>query len=166
MAPSRACAAQIRAIMAASAPAPVATAVVEERAKKVSPEGAAAKAETPAARPASAQTEVAKTVEAWAAAWSRKDVRAYLAHYARDFKTPGGQSRPAWETERRQRIDKPGGIQVTVDDLHVSFDGDQRATVRFRQNYRSVGLKSSIGKTLDMVRRDGRWLIQQERVGG
>jgi len=147
-----------------TAPA-AATAAVEKAAEKVSPVGTAVKAETPAARPAPAQAEVIKAVESWAAAWSRKDVRAYLTHYSRDFKTPGGQSLAAWEAERRQRIDKPGRIQVTVENLRVDFAGDQRATVRFRQNYRSAGFKSSTGKTLEMVRRDGRWLIQQERVG-
>jgi tetratricopeptide (TPR) repeat protein len=109
--------------------------------------------------------EVAKTVEGWAAAWSKKNVKGYLAHYARDFKTPGGESRANWEAERTQRIDKPGAISVGVDGLRVSNDGPDKATARFRQHYKSATLKTSSNKVLVLVRQDGKWLIQQERIG-
>jgi tetratricopeptide (TPR) repeat protein len=107
----------------------------------------------------------AAIVEHWAAAWSRKDVGAYLAHYARDFQTPGGVSRANWEAERRQRISKPGDIAVSVEDVRVTPEGADKATARFRQNYRSANLKTSSSKALLLVRQDGKWLIQQERVG-
>ncbi|MCM2288869.1 MAG: tetratricopeptide repeat protein, partial [Sulfuritalea sp.] len=55
-----------------------------------------------------ANAEITRAIELWAAAWSRKDVKAYLAAYARDFKTPGGESRAAWDAERQKRISKPG----------------------------------------------------------
>lgn len=110
--------------------------------------------------------EVARAVEAWAAAWSKKDVKAYLARYAKDFKVPGGGSRAAWETERAQRVGKPGKIAVSVDNIKVSADSADQVTVKFRQNYKSATLNSSATKTLVLVKRDGKWLIQQERVGG
>jgi tetratricopeptide (TPR) repeat protein len=109
--------------------------------------------------------DVGKAVESWAAAWSRKDVKAYLGHYAKDFTPPGGDSRAKWETERAQRIDKPGEIVVSVENLTVTPDGADKATARFRQNYRSATLKTSSNKALAFVHQDGRWLIQQERVG-
>lgn len=108
---------------------------------------------------------VESAVDAWAAAWARKDVRGYLAAYARDFKVPGGKSRSAWETERRQRIDKPGTIDVRVDRMKISVDGD-KAIARFRQTYRSGNLDATTSKRLDLVKREGRWLITQESVGG
>ena len=37
--------------------------------------------------------EVIRTLNAWAKAWSDKDVAAYLAFYASDFRPPGGASR-------------------------------------------------------------------------
>jgi tetratricopeptide (TPR) repeat protein len=117
-----------------------------------------------AAKPATAAPD-ASVVEHWAAAWSRKDVGAYLAHYARDFQTPGGVSRANWEAERRQRIGKPGEIAVSVEDVRVTPEGADKATARFRQNYRSANLKTSSSKALLLVRQDGKWLIQQERVG-
>ena len=70
----------------------------------------------------------------------------------------------AIQTERKQRIDKPGKLQVTVDDIKVSISGDT-ATVRFRQQYTSATLKSTTSKTLTLVKSDNKWLIQQERVG-
>ena len=114
--------------------------------------------------PAAVESELTKAVQGWASAWSRKDVKAYLAYYAGDFQTPKGVPRKAWETERAQRIDKPGKLQVSVSDIKVSLAND-KATVRFRQDYTSASLKSSAGKTLVFVKSGGRWLILQERVG-
>ncbi|MBK5913421.1 tetratricopeptide repeat protein [Rhodocyclus purpureus] len=110
------------------------------------------------------EADIERALRNWAAAWSRKDVRAYLASYAPDFQTPRGVSRKAWEAERTQRIDKPGKIEVMVEDVRISLNGD-KATVRFRQSYKSATMKSSTGKTLVFVRSGGAWLIQQERVG-
>lgn len=108
---------------------------------------------------------VIKTVQSWAAAWSRKDVKGYLACYSRDFTPPKGQNRKAWEDERNQRLSKPGEIEVKIEDLKVVGIDSNRATVKLRQNYRSANLSSSSGKTLILVWQDGKWLIQQERVG-
>jgi tetratricopeptide (TPR) repeat protein len=122
--------------------------------------------------PADKQQEAASAIEAdvkkallgWASAWSRKDVKGYLSYYANDFQTPKGVARKEWEAERAKRIDKPGKLQVSVDDIRVSI-ADDKATVRFRQNYVSSSLKSSTGKTLVFVKSGSKWLIQQERVG-
>lgn len=131
-----------------------------------------AKAEPPAPekKPAAkaddrAEADIRKSVQSWASAWSRKDVKAYLGHYAKDFKTPGGVPRKAWEGEREARLTKPGPISVSADNLAVKISNDE-ATVRFRQSYDSANLKTATSKTLVLVRRDGRWQIQQERVGG
>ncbi|MEC5388047.1 tetratricopeptide repeat protein [Uliginosibacterium sp. H3] len=119
--------------------------------------------EKPAAKEAQ-QADVQKTIEGWAAAWSRKDVKGYLAVYAKDFDVPGNASRKSWEDERESRIAKPGNIKVGVTDLKVQIDGDQ-ATARFRQHYSSATLNTTTSKTLVLVQRGNRWLIQQERVG-
>ncbi|MCX7169644.1 MAG: DUF4440 domain-containing protein, partial [Proteobacteria bacterium] len=85
--------------------------------------------------------------------------------YAKDFQTPGGEPRATWETERGKRLTKPGNILVGIENLQVTSEGADRATVKFRQHYRSASLKTSSTKVLVMVRQDGKWLIQQERVG-
>jgi hypothetical protein len=43
-------------------------------------------------------------------------------------------------------------------------DGD-KATAKFRQHYASGSLKSSTNKVLQLLKQDGKWLIQQELVG-
>jgi ribosomal protein L6P/L9E len=92
-------------------------------------------------------------------------VDAYLAFYARDFKTPKGETRAEWEAARKQRVSTPKKIEVAVESPKVTLKGDS-AVVTFRQAYRSDSLKISGRKTLHMVRSDARWLIQEERAGG
>ena len=114
----------------------------------------------------SGSAEVIETVNAWAKAWSSKDVDGYLAFYAKDFKTPGGEARAEWEKARRQRISAPKSIVVTVDSPKVSLSGEGQAQVTFRQSYRSDVVKAATAtKTLVLAKVDGHWLIQQERVG-
>jgi tetratricopeptide (TPR) repeat protein len=118
--------------------------------------------EKPAAQPQNTSAEVLKAVNAWAQAWSKKDADAYLAFYARDFKTPGGEDRETWEKTRRERIAAPKSIAVGIEQAKVTMQGSDQASVSFRQSYRSDKLKSSSRKTLVMTRADGRWLIREE----
>jgi len=138
-------------------------------AKEPAPKAAEVKTPEPAKAAAAplagaGDAELGKALQAWASAWSSKDVKTYLGFYASDFQTPNHMPRKAWESERTQRIDKPGKLQVTVDEIKVSLAGD-KATVKFRQHYTSATLKSSTSKTMVFVKSGGKWLIQQERVG-
>ncbi len=155
-------------VEASTKPAPVAKVEAQKPAATLAPVAAANTEPATAKKPAAndkAEADIRKMVNNWASAWSRKDVKGYLSHYARDFKTPGGIPRKAWESERESRLTKPGPISVSADNLLIRLSDDQ-ATVRFRQSYDSANLKSTATKTLVLVRRDGRWQIQQERVGG
>jgi tetratricopeptide (TPR) repeat protein len=126
-------------------------------------------AERPAEKPAAAKPaseEILDTVNSWAKAWASKNVDAYLAFYGKDFKTPGGEPRAQWEAGRRQRISAPKTITVSVNSPKVSVGADGQASVTFRQSYASDVVKAaSTTKTLVLAKVDGRWLIQQERVG-
>jgi tetratricopeptide (TPR) repeat protein len=124
---------------------------------------AAAAAAAKSAQPADG--DVLKAVNGWAKAWSENDVAGYLGYYAPDFQTPGGEPRADWEAARKARIAKPKKIDVRVEAPKVKFADNNRATVTFRQNYRSSNLKTTSTKTLVLVRAGERWLIQQERVG-
>lgn len=119
-------------------------------------------AEKPAA---SDPAEVLKALNAWAQAWSKRDTNAYLSFYAKDFRTPPGQTRAAWENTRRARIAAPKSIAVSIASPKVTMTGANQANVTFRQSYRSDRLRSTTTKTIVMVKSDGRWLIQQERTG-
>jgi tetratricopeptide (TPR) repeat protein len=134
----------------AAAPAPVAPA-------PAAPTPAPAKAD-------SANDDVVKAINAWANAWSRKDMKAYLGAYAGDFNTPKGVSRKVWEAERQDRIaGKSGKISVSFDDPQISVNGD-KATAKFRQHYNATGLSSSSSKTLVFVRSGSKWLIKEENA--
>lgn len=149
----------------AAAPAAAVPVATPPTAAPVNAAPAAAPAKPAVEKPtADANADIARAIDLWAAAWSRKDTKAYLAAYARDFKTPGGESRAAWESERQKRIAKPGAIQVSIENLRVSVDGDT-ATAKFRQHYKSATLKTSSNKVLLLGKRDGKWQIVQERVG-
>ena len=136
--------------------------------KKAEPKAAEPKAVEPAAKAsggAHAEADaVLAAVRAWASDWSKKDVSGYLSHYAKDFKTPKGESRSAWEKGRTQRIDAPKKIEVEVLSPKVSISSDDAASVTFRQVYRSDIIKATGTKTLVMVKSDGKWLIHEERV--
>ncbi len=127
-------------------------------ASATNPAPAPAFPEKPAVPDASA--ELKALVADWASAWSARNVDAYLAFYASDY-APAGMSRSAWESQRRSRISGPSSIDVKVSDLKVEQTGD-RATVRFRQVYRSDRINSVDTKTLTFARRDDQWRIVGE----
>jgi len=155
----------IEPVKLAEAPKPVPVAVPATPAPAVAPgKPVEATKAAPAEPAADAKNEISRAIELWAAAWSRKDVKAYLAAYARDFKTPAGESRATWDAERQRRIAKPGAIQVSYENLRINVDGDS-ATVKFRQHYKSASLKTSSNKVMLMGKRNGKWQILQERVG-
>jgi tetratricopeptide (TPR) repeat protein len=130
-----------------------------------------APAEPVAAKPAAekpaadASAEVVAALNGWAEAWSKKDADAYLAYYAKEFKTPGGESRSDWEKARRARIAAPKSISVSVTAPKVTMAGPNQANVTFRQAYKSDVLKASSTKSVVMTKNGGRWQIAQEKSG-
>jgi Flp pilus assembly protein TadD len=150
--------------------APVATPVAAPVAAPAKPVVAAVKPETkPEPKPevakvSAAEKAVQETVESWAAAWAAKNVKKYLAFYSADFKTPDGESHSAWAATRKERINRPKHIEVSVSNIDVDFTDSTHATVKFRQNYRASNFKAGGGKTLLMVKSGGSWFIQEERA--
>lgn len=110
-------------------------------------------------------TAVSEAVNAWARAWSSQNVSNYLASYAKNFKTPAGEARQAWENTRRERITRPAKISVKLNKLDVKMKDDNTAIVHFSQEYKAPGLDATSNKTLDMVKEGSRWVIKQERIG-
>jgi len=160
---------QIATAPKAAPPATAPAAPATPPAAKAVPEPAKAAAPAEPAKPARTADptdDVLKTVNDWAHAWSNNDVPRYLAFYAPDFKTPGGEKRGDWEASRKARIAKPKKIEVSIETPKVKVMDNNRVTVTFRQNYRSATLKVLSTKTLVMVKTGDHWLIQQERAGG
>jgi len=134
---------------------------------------AAAPAPSPAPAPAPAPVvaeakadasarEVESALQAWAAAWSKKDLNGYFAAYSRDY--TGGKSRKVWEQERRDRIQGKRSISVKLSAIDVSVNGN-KATARFRQDYKADSLNISSGKRVELVRTGGEWVIVKESSG-
>jgi tetratricopeptide (TPR) repeat protein len=121
-------------------------------------------APTPAAA-SNADKDVEQAVQAWAKAWSNKDMNNYLGAYAKNFATPKNQARSTWEEERRARIVGKTRISVTVSDVVTKTTGNT-ATVKFRQNYDADALQTSSRKTLELNKVGDRWLIAKESTGG
>jgi tetratricopeptide (TPR) repeat protein len=108
---------------------------------------------------------VLATLSGWAAAWSARDVNAYLNFYAPEFRTPKQEPRAAWESKRRALIESKAKIDVAAESPQVSIE-DRVATVRFRQVYVSDNFTSRERKTLVLRRYEDNWKIVEERTGG
>jgi tetratricopeptide (TPR) repeat protein len=126
--------------------------------------GARPEAEAPAAAaaPAPDNDALKRTVEAWAAAWSAKDVDRYLSFYAPDFAPEGGASRQAWEAQRRARVTRPREIKVEISELRFSPLAEGRVRAQFQQDYQSDLLTNHSVKVLELTRVDSEWRIQRE----
>ena len=151
----------------AAAPArPASAAVVAAAPAAILPSapGVVAKPAAPAAPVATGnEDEIRAAVQAWASAWSRKDMAAYLGAYGKDFDAPGGRS--TWEGERKKRILGKSKISVVVSNLDIKITGN-KAQARFKQDYDADSLSVNSRKTLDMVRDGNRWVIVRESTGG
>ncbi len=158
---------------AASAPPPPAPTPPAKPVEPPKPTAKPAESAKPAeptkpAKPAKEDNDadaVLAAVNAWAKAWSAKNVGGYLGSYAKSFTPPKGESRSAWEKARKERITAPKNIKVTVTGAKVRMKDDTHASVTFRQGYDADHLSTSATKTLDMVKVGKRWLIEEERIG-
>jgi len=160
------------AVAQVAVPAPVAkpapSPVTATPAPAAVPKPAAAPTPVAKAEPAKADTGAAtdrqaveNAMQAWAKAWSSRDMSGYYAAYAPDFKGKF-PSRKAWEQERRERITSKKSIKVTLTDIKVKINGDQ-ATVKLRQDYNSNALSVKSSKSFTLTRgRSGKWQIADE----
>jgi ketosteroid isomerase-like protein len=108
-----------------------------------------------------ASVEVSAVLQEWAAAWSAKDLNAYLANYSPDFTSADGKTRPAWDELRKQRITSKSSISVNLTDIKITVSGDT-ATAEFTQQYDSNALKETSKKALTLEKRGTAWLIAKE----
>jgi ketosteroid isomerase-like protein len=105
-------------------------------------------------------TQARTAIDAWAQAWSRQDVNAYVATYASDF-APPGLSRSAWIDMRRKQILGPKSISIGVDNLRATAQGDT-VVAEFDQIRRADGAVIRSRKTLELVKTGSHWLITKE----
>ncbi len=152
---------------AAAAPAPAVVAKAPAPAPAAAPAAAPAPAAAAPAAPAAApgtNRDVESAIQSWAQAWAAKDMGSYLGAYGKEFDPPGGQSRKAWEDERRARIVGKNRISVRLSDISVSVNGS-KAVAKFKQAYSADSLNVSSRKTLELVKSGDRWVIVRESTG-
>jgi len=101
-------------------------------------------------------------LQAWAAAWSARDVDAYLGHYASGFKPADGKSIDAWRSQRRERLGGAASIEVKLSDLAITVQGE-RAVAQFQQEYRSDSHTAVDRKTVVLISEAKVWRIVEER---
>ena len=150
----------------ATPPAPPTPSASPAPAKTAEPSKAEVRAvqPPPADRTDTAEADAIRhAVQAWAKAWSRKDMDHYLDAYAPNFSPPEQQPRSKWEADRRQRILSKKSISVELRQLKISASG-KTGTVQFQQIYTSDNFTGNSRKTLEMVKQGGRWLIVRETV--
>jgi tetratricopeptide (TPR) repeat protein len=162
-------AASAAAVAKASAVVPVAAASAVPRPTAVRP-ATVGKADVSPVKPSASDastkgpTGVEAAVQAWAKAWSDKDMEAYLSAYGTEFTPSTRQTRSAWEEDRRKRIVGKTSIAVKLENLNVTVSAN-KAIAKFRQIYRAESLSVSSRKTLELVKTGERWLITKESTG-
>lgn len=110
----------------------------------------------------SSEDSLTTAVNDWAKAWSSKNLDQYFASYGASFEPAKGQSRKAWEQQRRERITRPSKINVSVSNINITSIDSNNAKVRFKQEYRADGKPIYTTKTLVMKKEGDNWYIQQE----
>lgn len=130
--------------------------------KKEEPSKAIETFKAPVDSSADDERSVTDAVGIWVKAWSSQDVDKYLASYADSFKTPKGESRKAWEKQRRERISAPKSISVELKNQNVTIVDSNNAKVTFKQSYKGAGKAIRTDKTLLFKKENGNWLIEQE----
>ena len=107
---------------------------------------------------------VVAAVVAWAEAWAAKDIERYLAAYSADFQPAGGRSLDAWQAQRRQRLARPGEVEIGVFDLEVEILAPDRAVARFDQAYAAPGYRDRVRKQLELLKQGQAWRIGREEI--
>jgi outer membrane lipoprotein carrier protein len=106
--------------------------------------------------------ELIDFANAWARAWSTRDVDLYLSKYAEDFKTPNGVALALWQDSRKQKISSQRKILVEIEDIKVSMKNENLARIQFKQKYTSDKLTEESSKLLLVKKTNGKWFIQEE----
>jgi outer membrane protein, adhesin transport system len=114
-----------------------------------------------ATKAAPGEEALGERLKAWLAAWSARDVDAYMSFYGTGFVPANGLSRDVWRQQRQARLTQPSKIQVDAADLQIEVNGEQGSTA-FLQHYASNIFTESAPKTIDWKLENGQWMIQRE----
>ena len=110
-----------------------------------------------------AHAEIEQTVNAWALAWSSRNVDGYLAFYSDNSFVPEKfPNRSAWKTQRYKVLTTANTIRVTLTNINVTVFDANHAQVTFMQDYWSNNYQDKGMKTLSLQKEEGGWRITRE----
>ncbi len=136
---------------------PVTTQVTPAPATQPSPE-----ASTPTEPVVDVHTQLKEKLNGWAAAWSAKDVPAYLNFYTDNYRPDRTLSHKRWKQQRQQRLTKPRSIKVGVSGISIKISSEKLAQVSFTQAYKADSYRDKVIKTLTFALQQGQWKIVDE----
>jgi uncharacterized protein (TIGR02246 family) len=105
---------------------------------------------------------IKRLISRWRKAWQEKDLKGYMAAYARDFSSLG-LDRDGWRRHKSDLNRKCRRIHIEVRNLRIQLLSSDTAIVRFDQEYSSDRHYDNGRKTIQLVKRDGRWRIKTEK---
>lgn len=107
---------------------------------------------------------VRQAVMQWAHAWENEDLNAYLNAYAADFQPSDHMTHAQWKAQRRERVNHPKHIHITLSNMKISLLDSHTAEATFTQSYRSGFYSDKVVKMLVMRNSGSGWKIQRETV--
>ncbi|MDH5353260.1 MAG: tetratricopeptide repeat protein [Gammaproteobacteria bacterium] len=102
-------------------------------------------------------------IRQWAKAWSDKDFSTYTGFYSTEHR-PDFDTHADWVEYRRQRIMRPGEINIVVSDIEIRALNENRAIIDFKQSFESLSYSDRVKKRLVFNRTGSVWKIIDERV--
>lgn len=101
-------------------------------------------------------------IEKWRTAWVAKDIETYINCYSPSFKS-GNLNRNEWRTKKSYLNQKYNYITVNIRNIVIEWTLSG-ANVTFQQIYKSDQLQNSGTKTLQLVNKKNRWMIENELI--
>ena len=109
------------------------------------------------------ETLVRKQIKDWAKAWGDKNFTAYTSFYSTNHQA-NFDTHSAWVEYRRQRIMRPGFINIAVSDFRIRIQSANRFVIDFKQAFDSASYSDRVMKRLGFERVGTEWKIIEERV--
>ena len=107
---------------------------------------------------ANQETRLIESAKAWAQAWSDKDFAAYTGFYTPQYRAKF-ESHQQWLEQRRNRITRPGTINVEVSDIQIKWRSEDRAFIDFKQAFDSPRYSDRVKKRLGFNLIGSEWKI-------
>lgn len=108
--------------------------------------------------------QVKSAVIAWAESWQAQDINGYIGSYTPEFKQINNLSHETWQKVRKFYVERPARIDLNLSNIYVKMLNSKRASARFLQKYRSNIYQDTVLKELTLVKINGVWLIDAEKV--